>query len=432
MVKHSDKYVWVVGSSPPPLDPHSVVKHEIVREYLSRYVQVLMSNYVIDRLVLSIVDGFAGGGEYSGEKAGEFVPGSPQIVIDALTEQGALLNVGREKPRTLDVRYYFVEKTRSNFEYLNALLTARYGVHRKGQDIITLPGTFQKNFAGIRKDIQSRSRKHRSIFLLDQYAWDQVPGALLKEIFSTNEGAEVILTFAVDSLISFLSDNHKSREKMTQMGFAEYIDWTALESLRGTNGPAWRAAIQRNLANALIRTSGARHSTIFYVTPLGSTPWTYWLVHLSNNYKARDVMMEIHWGKSNQFTHYLEPDMFTLGYSASKDGEVTSQDALSFGEEFQFDKLAAHKCTSGLERKLVPWVFDKGDQAVTFRELAHHVGSNTPATEKMLKASLDEAIRCGDILVTTKNGGQRRKGSSLEAEDQLSAPKQRSLIHLPQ
>lgn len=270
MVKHSDKYVWVVGSSPPPLDPHSVVKHEIVREYLSRYVQVLMSNYVIDRLVLSVVDGFAGGGEYSGEKAGEFVPGSPQIVIDALTEQGALLNVGREKPRTLDVRYYFVEKTRSNFEYLNALLTARYGVHRKGQDIITLPGTFQKNFAGIRKDIQSRSRKHRSIFLLDQYAWDQVPGALLKEIFSTIEGAEVILTFAVDSLISFLSDNHKSREKMTQMGFAEYIDWTALESLRGTNGPAWRAAIQRNLANALIRTSGARHSTIFYVTPLGS------------------------------------------------------------------------------------------------------------------------------------------------------------------
>ena len=49
----------------------------------------------------------------------------------------------------------------------------------------------------------------------------------------------------------------------------------------------------------------------------------------------------------------------------------------------------------------------------------------------MLKLSLDEAIRCGDILVTTKNGGQRRKGSSLEAEDQLSAPKQRSLIHLP-
>lgn len=431
MVKRSDKYVWVVGSSPPPLDPHSVVKHEIVREYLSRYVQVLMSNYVIDRLVLSIVDGFAGGGEYRDEKNGEFVPGSPQIVIDALTEQEVLLNVGREKPRTLDVRYYFVEKIRSSFEYLNALLTTRYGAHRIGQDVVPLLGSFQKNFSGIRDDIKRRSRKHRSIFLLDQYSWDQVSGALLKEIFSTIEGAEVILTFAVDSLVSFLADNHQSREKMAKMGFAEYIDWEALESLRGTSGPAWRAAIQRNLANALIRTSGAQHSTIFYVTPLGSTPWTYWLVHLSNNYKARDVMMEIHWTKSNQFSHYLEPDIFTLGYSASKDKEVTGQDALVFGEEFHFDNIAAQKCTSGLERKLVPWVFGKGDQSVTFRQLAHDVGSNTPATEKMLKLSLDEAIRSGDIIVNTKDGGRRMKGSSLQSDDALSAPKQRSLIYLP-
>jgi len=31
---------------------------------LARYIQVLMSNYLIDKLTLSIVDGFAGGGEY--------------------------------------------------------------------------------------------------------------------------------------------------------------------------------------------------------------------------------------------------------------------------------------------------------------------------------------------------------------------------------
>ena len=431
MVKRFDKYVWVVGSAPPPLDPHSVVKHEIVREYLSRYVQVLMSNYLIDKLVLSIVDGFAGGGEYSGDGVGEFVPGSPRIVIDALAEQEVLLNVGREKPRTLDVRYYFVEKSASNLEYLNALLASRYGAHRMGQDIVTLPGTFQKNFDPIRKDIKRRARGERAIFLLDQFAWDQVPGELLKEIFSSVEGAEVILTFGVDSLISFLSDNHQSRRKMAEMGFADYIDWEALEALRGTSGHGWRAAIQRNLANALIRSSGALHSTIFYVTPMGNTPWTYWLVHLSNNYKARDVMMEIHWAKSNQFSHYLEPDVFTLGYAANKDGAVTGQDSLMFGEEFQFDNLAAQKCTAGLERKLVPWVFDKGDQPVTFRELAHSVGSRTPATEKMLKESLDEAIRCGDLVVSAKHGGRRMKGSSLKADDQLSAASQRSLIYLP-
>jgi three-Cys-motif partner protein len=431
MVKHVDKYVWSVGSAPPPLDPHSVVKHEIVREYLSRYVQVLMSNYLIDKLVLSVVDGFAGGGEYSAGGTGDFAPGSPQIVLDTLAEQEALLNVGREKPRTIDVRYYFVEKKKTNLQYLNALLTNRYGTARMGKDILTLPGTFQKNFDNIRADIQRRGRGQRAIFLLDQYAWDQIPGALLKEIFSTITGAEVILTFGVDSLISFLSDNEQSRQKMAGMGFADYIDWKALEDLRGTVGNAWRAAIQRNLANALIRSSGAQHSTIFYVTPMGATPWTYWLVHLSNNYKARDVMMEIHWAKSNHFSHYLEPDVFTLGYAANADNTVTGQSDLQLGEEFKFDRLAAQKCSTGLERKLVPWVFDRGDQAVTFQELAHGIGSRTPATERMLKESLNEAIRSGDLIVQTAKGGRRMKGSSLRGDDRLSAAEQRSLIYLP-
>ena len=431
MVKRAEKYVWVPGSAPPPLDPHSVVKHDIVREYLSRYVQVLLSNYLIDEFVLSVVDGFAGGGEYSGTSMGELVPGSPQIVIDTLTEQAILLNVGREKPRNLDVKYYFVEKVGTNLQYLNALLTSRYGAQRLGKDILTLPGTFQKNFEAIRNDIKGRRRGERAIFLLDQYAWDQVPGALLKEIFSTVKGAEVILTFGVDSLISFLSDNAQSRQKMTGMGFADYIDWKKLEELRGTSGPMWRSAIQRNLADALIRSSGALHSTIFYITPLGDTPWTYWLVHLSNSYKARDVMMEIHWGKSNQFSHYLEPDIFTLGYVAEKDSAATGQETIGFEEEFQFDKLALEKCTAGLERKLVPWVYDRGEKAVTFRELADSVGSRTPATESMLKESLDDAIRSGDLIARKPEGGRRMKGSSLKPNDILSATNQRSLIYLP-
>ncbi len=428
MVKRSEKYAWVLGSAPPPLDPHSVVKHDIVREYLSRYVHVLMSNYLMDELRLSIVDGFAGGGEYTG-LAGEFVPGSPQIVIDTLAEQEVRLNVGRDKPRKLDVRYYFVEKMASSLQYLNALLTSRYGSQRMGQDIRTLQGTFQKNFDAIRSDIKGRRRGERAIFLLDQYAWDQVPGALLKEIFDTIDGAEVILTFGVDSLISFLSDNQQSRRKMEGMGFADHIDWKALEELRGTSGNAWRSAIQRNLANALIRSSGAQHSTIFYITPQGDTPWTYWLVHLSNSYKARDVMMEIHWGKSNQFSHYLEPDIFTLGYAAQKDAQVTGQNSLGFGEEFQFDKLAAEKCAAGLERKLVPWVFNRGNQPVKFKDLSHGIGSLTPGTESMLKLSLDEAIRCGDLVAFKKDGGRRTKGSSLKPDDVLMAGDQRSLIY---
>lgn len=51
MAKQSEKYAWHIGSAPPLIDAHSLVKHQIVRRYLERYVQVLMSRqaHAVDR-----------------------------------------------------------------------------------------------------------------------------------------------------------------------------------------------------------------------------------------------------------------------------------------------------------------------------------------------------------------------------------------------
>ena len=301
MTKRGEKYNWQIGAAPPSIDHHSLVKHQIVREYLGRYIKVLMSNYNIDRLVLSIVDGFAGGGEYIAPDGQGYSPGSPQIVVDTITEQEALLNIGRAKPRKVDAKYYFVERHKSTYAYLNALLAAKYGDARLGKDIISVPGAFDAHVDKINQDIIKRQGGGRAIFLLDQYAYDKVPVPLIKKVFTEIDKPEVILTFGVDSLISFLADNSQSRKKMEELGLDAHIDWATLESLRGAPPAVWRSAIQRNLAKGLIESSGATHSTIFYITPMGNSSWTYWLVHLSKNYKARDVMMELHWEMANHF-----------------------------------------------------------------------------------------------------------------------------------
>ena len=108
MVKRADKYGWNIGTLPPPIDPHSLVKHKIVRGYLDRYIQVLMSNYNMEKLTLSIVDGFAGGGEYSSEDGSQFHEGSPLIALTTIAAKEAELNVGRSKPRKVDAKYYFL------------------------------------------------------------------------------------------------------------------------------------------------------------------------------------------------------------------------------------------------------------------------------------------------------------------------------------
>jgi len=157
MVKRSDKYIWQVGSPPPPIGPHSLVKHQIVRRYLERYIQVLMSNYVIDKLTLSVVDGFAGGGEYLSEDGTQVHDGSPLIALNTVQEQQVLLNVGRIKERRLDARFYFVEKLGSNFEYLEHLLRTRLPSDRIGKEVHLFRTAFQEVVDSISKDIRERA-----------------------------------------------------------------------------------------------------------------------------------------------------------------------------------------------------------------------------------------------------------------------------------
>lgn len=424
------KYRWQVGTAPPPIDPHSLVKHQIVRSYLDRYIQVLMSNANIEKLTLSIVDGFAGGGEYSSEDGRAVHEGSPLIALNTVIERQAMLNLGRDKPRLVDAKYFFVEKERSNFEYLQALLGARLPAGRIGHDVIPIQGAFQKHVDRIIAEIKQRAGGERAIFLLDQYSYGEVPTTLLHRIFSQLRGAEVILTFNVDSLLAFLSDTDRCRSNLREIGLERYVEWSRIETLKSAGATAWRSAIQRNLARGLVETSGAKHHTIFYITPLGSTRWTYWLVHLSNAFKARDVMMELHWQLANHFTHYLEPDLFTLGYHANSDCVATGQRAIEMEQVHQFDALAGQRCRTGLTEKLVPMIFDR-DAPMRFGDLLESIGSSTPATASMIREALDPAIRQGDLEAKSAYGVNRLKGSSLHPDDTLGAAAQRPIIFVP-
>jgi hypothetical protein len=244
------------------------------------------------------------------------------------------------------------------------------------------------------------------------------------------KGAEVILTFNVDSLVSFLSDTDLSRQKLTEMGLEQYIDWQGMQQLKASSPAEWRSVIQRNLARGLVESSGAKHYTIFYITPMGSTSWTYWLVHLSNNFKARDVMMELHWQHANHFSHYLEPDLFTLGYRTNNDAVATGQGAFNLGEAHHFDALASKRCRSGLSEKLIPAIYDSG-ASMLFAQWLEKIGSSTPATSDMVRQALDPGIRAGDIVARAADGAIRTKGTSLKPTDVLSPSAQRPLILLP-
>src|SRR5690606_5526842 len=91
------EYGWANGTI-PAIAPHSLAKHRILREYVQRYIHVLTARPGTEVLRLTLVDGFAGGGEYLGSEGRILHPGSPQILIDAVRTAEASVNANRNKP----------------------------------------------------------------------------------------------------------------------------------------------------------------------------------------------------------------------------------------------------------------------------------------------------------------------------------------------
>jgi hypothetical protein len=182
------------------------------------------------------------------------------------------------------------------------------------------------------------------------------------------------------------------------------------------------------LAKGIIEESGAKYSTIFYITPAGSSSFTYWLVHLSNVYRARDVMMELHWALANNFSHFLEPDIFVLGHESKAGSKLRHQTDLDFGVPFHFDALAKERCINGLADKLVQRVFEKGPQP--FASLLESLGNSTPATSSLIREALDPTIRTKDIEAIAINGARRERGTTVRGTDIIQPAAQRPLFLL--
>ena len=424
MSRNNDKWDWILGQSPPQLDPHSKVKHQLVVDYLRRYIGVLMANQRMPSLKLTLVDGFAGGGLYS-EGAG-LAFGSPLLLLQTVLEAEVGLNLNRlSAPRKVDAQYHFVELKNSNFEYLKNTLHAEGHAAKIGREIALYENDFENVCKSIVAAVQARKGGERALFLLDQYAYDDIKLSTVRHILSQLQGAEVILTFNVDSLLAFLADTEQFHNITRKIGLEEYIDWSGYAKLKAQK--RWRELIQRQIAYGIWKASGARFMTLFFVTPRGDTPWSYWLVHLSNAYKANDVMKTVHWEHGNSFGHSLEAGLFQIGYQANKDEAVTGQKGFEFEEPAAFDHLLHRASVETLQDQLPRLIYER-DGGIPFIDLMEGIANHTNATADIVRESLNQHIGTKDIQAFKVGGGTRTKGSSIRRDDILVPNKQKSIF----
>lgn len=167
--------------------------------------------------------------------------------------------------------------------------------------------------------------------------------------------------------------------------------------------------------------------TLFFVRPLEKRAWSYWMVHLSNKFRARDVMMALHWQQGNSFGHSLDPGLFKIGYEAGGDESVTGQSGLGMGEAHEFDAILRDQCVNTLSEAL-PRLIYEAPEGQPFGELMQTIANHTTATSDLVREALDLSVKTCDIIVRRPDGATRIKGGSIGETDIILPNRQHSLF----
>lgn len=402
------RYSWGQGV---PLEEHTKCKHKILREYFQRYLAVRCAMPQQTRFRLAIVEGFAGGGRY---QCGS--PGSPLIFIEELRSAADSFNVRRvaDGMAPLDIECFLVlndedPQTASLLESHVAPLIAAIKTDspKLHIEIAYRHQPFETLYPEIKRLLE-QGRYQNVLFNLDQYGHSDVSLATLADIRSSFGSAEVFYTFAISSLLAFLhKQNHELLAK--QLGFLG-VTTADLKPLEGQmSRPEWLGAAER-LVFEHFRTCARFVSPFSIHNPAG---WRYWLIHLANNYRARQVYNNVLHQNSSMQAHFGRSGLNMLTFNPAHEGAL-----------YLFDVSGRTKAKQELLEDVPRLVTDFGD-AVGVGEFYGSIYNMTPAHMDDIHAAIMDN---SDIEVLTAGGGVRRKANTIKADDTLRMKRQRTLF----
>jgi three-Cys-motif partner protein len=410
---------WKLGSDPPQIRPHSQAKHRVLRAYLERYVSVLTARIQQDSFRLTLIDGFAGGGRYLDVMSKEERPGSPLIMLQAMEQAAEDAQKVRTKPFNLDVQYIFIEKDQEALDYLRQVLAESKYAPLVGDGIQLIHGEFTSQVPEITKFVKKRGRAGRAIFVLDQFGYSAVPLPTIRDILATLENAEVILTFATDSLIDYLSENEATQKILGKVG----ITLPSKDIRTAKNEREWKRTIQFALHREIPARTEAKFYTPFFIRSTDAHR-DFWLIHLSGHFRARDVMVGLHWQESTSFAHYGRSGLRMLGYDQEHDAEWTGQKMLP---GFFFDETARVSSQEELLEQLPERILNHSN-GIQFIELFSTLTNECPVTAEIMKGVLNDLAKQGVIQVKDKTGAKSRRAGIQHDSDIIIPSRQMRLF----
>lgn len=280
-----------------------------------------------------------------------------------------------------------------------------------GIEIVFMDEEFESAYPEIKNRLEERKISRNVFFNLDQCGSSLVSRSTIVDILTTYQSAEVLLNFAAQSMFTYLSRNNPTAlaKTLEQHG----VDQKQIDDISEVaNKREWRAAIER-LVFESYRRCGPYVSPFAINNPDG---WLYWLLHFSNEPKARQVYNDLLHDNSGAQGHYGRPGLNMLTYDPSTEG----QDYLFADDDRQRAREALYYD--------IPKVVSEFGDTISVEQFIRNVSNETPShSMDLAQAMIDNP----DLTVRTDNGGERRSPNGIRSTDVLILKPQRSFLLTP-
>lgn len=409
---------WKTGQL-PELEDHSEKKLELLRDYLVLYLEIVMQGTSgKDEQYVTLIDGFAGGGTYSGGKFG-----SPITILKAVEEAEFKINQGRDKPTRIVPICYYIEKDPDAFACLNATLIANGYGDRIGKTIHVRGERFETVAPTIVADINGRHKRggNRTIFFLDQCGWSEISAATIRELSQQlNQRPEFIVNFAISWLTDFISAKtlEAKKKSLVSLGLEGHVDLDAMMKRQMEFGGHWMHAVEKHIGEGFHQATGIAYYSPFFIEPDGNHRG-YWLLHLASSARARSAMTQIHWSKANRSKHYGHRGYDMLSYKPNLD-------PTQFIEGMSFDEESRTSCAVALAEDLPRLIKESHDTGITVKDFLDRITNKVIATSPMIHDVITQLGQTNDFEIRSPSG--KSKKSATLSDDDLIIPRRQFFL----
>ncbi len=400
-------YAWEEGAT---LLEHSRKKHQILREYVYQYV-LTRCKPMVRKFRLAVVDGFSGAGRYQCGAAG-----SPIIFVEELSR--AILDINHyrisENLPLLEIECSLIlnDADRNVVELLKGNLNPILIEHTLSNNYLTIKpfyscSFFESIYPSIKAQIKAE-RHQNIIFNLDQCGHSHVHIETLTDMMTLNDSVEVFYTFMISSLTTFLKQ-HDSQTLATQLAYLNLSvqDFEALERLQSKK--SWLGVAERLVFENFKKC--AKFVSPFSINnPNG---WRYWLLHLANKHRARQVYNDVLHQNSETQAHYGRAGLNMLAYDPSEEQDQNL---------YLFNASARDQAKEELIEDIPKFLCDTG-RPILVQDFFEKIYNHTPAHSDDINKAI---LGSNELDVITLNGGKRR--NQITAKDFIEFKKQRSFF----